>query len=89
MVSLRLHNITVIHFQYFRMLNIAIIKIIYVNFKIFIVYLTDQNQCCVVFNVVFRSVFCRWRSGFGSAGSGSVFWNVPRPEKEEEEIWDR
>ncbi len=45
--------------------------------------------CCVVFNVVFRSVFCRWRSGFGSAGSGSVFWNVPRPEKEEEEIWDR
>ncbi|XP_026101435.1 CMRF35-like molecule 1 isoform X2 [Carassius auratus] len=34
------------------------------------------------------SVFCCWRSGFGSARSGSVFWNVPRSEKEEEEIWD-
>ncbi len=40
MVSLRLQNITVIHFQYFRMLNIAIIKIIYVNVKTVIVYLT-------------------------------------------------
>ncbi len=53
---------------------------IYINYCSF-------DSCC--FNVVFRSVFCRWRSGFGSAGSGSVFWNVPRPEKEEEEIWDR
>ncbi len=47
---------------------------IYINYCSF-------DSCC--FNVVFS----RWRSGYGSVGS--VFWNVPHPEKEDKEIWDR